>query len=49
MPVEGVEQASEEVGAEAGRHKGDNARKVRHDLRMNDSPGDGRSKMGDRA
>ena len=49
MAVEGFEQASEEVGAEAGRHEGDNARMLGHRARMDDLPGDGRSKMGDRA
>ncbi len=36
MAVEGVKQASEEVGAEAGRHKGDNARMLGHKARMDD-------------
>ena len=49
MAVEGVEQASEEVGAEAGGDKGDDSRTFGHRARMNNSPGDGRSKMGDRA
>jgi hypothetical protein len=34
LAVEGFEQASEEVGAEAGGHKGDNFRRGRHKFRM---------------
>jgi len=49
LAVKGFEQAGEEVGAEAGRHEGDDARRVSHESRMDDSPGDGRSKMGDGA
>ena len=36
MAVEGVEQAGEEIGAEAGRHEGDNARMLGHKARMDD-------------
>ena len=36
MAVEGVEQAAQKIGAEAGRHKGDNARMLGHRARMDD-------------
>jgi hypothetical protein len=41
LPAEGFEQAGEEMGAEAGRHEGDDARRVSHKPRMNNSPENG--------
>ena len=36
LAVEGFKEAGEEVGAEAGRHEGDNSRTFGHEARMDD-------------